>query len=303
MTTTPGHWSFTRWTTVGQLEAIEVHHPLFRARLFLQGAHLTRFAPNGEANWLWVSDAAHYETGRAIRGGIPVCWPWFGEPTRNPPEVRRRIRTETAHGFARTAVWQLEDVRESAHDVEINLSLDANQDFNEVWQGHARALLTFRFSSLGCQLALTTVNAGPDILAFTQALHSYFPTQDITTTEIQGLEGISFLDTLDDWRPKLQKGPVRFFGETDRIYEAGQPLLAINAQSSRARSSARSLSCSGSDSTVIWNPGPAKAKTLSDFPDAAWREMFCVETANAGNDYQVLDTGQSHTLAMMLRHG
>lgn len=297
MTTTPGHWSFTRWTTVGQLEAVEVHHPLFRARLFLQGAHLTRFAPTGEANWLWVSDTARYETGRAIRGGIPVCWPWFGDPTHNPPEVRRRIRTETAHGFARTAIWHLEDVRESAHDVEINLSLDANQDFDQDWQGHARALLTFRFSSLGCQLALTTVNAGPDILAFTQALHSYFPTHDITTTDIQGLEGVVFIDTLDDWHPKLQKGSVKFLGETDRIYEAGQALTISTPLSERR------LSCSGSDSTVIWNPGPTKATTLSDFPDSAWREMFCAETANAGNDYQVLETGQSHTLAMMLRHG
>jgi glucose-6-phosphate 1-epimerase len=297
LTTTPGHWSFTRWTTVGQLEAIEVHHPLFSARLFLQGAHLTHFAPTGEAGWLWVSDSVRYETGRAIRGGIPVCWPWFGDPARNPPEVRRRIVTEAPHGFARTAVWQLEDVRESAHDVEVNLSLDANEDFADVWHGHARALLTFRFSCLGCQLALTTVNAGADILAFTQALHSYYPTPDIGATRVSGLDNAAFIDTLDDWRPRLQRGPVQFSGETDRIYEAGEPVTIITP------ASARLISCSGSDSTVIWNPGPEKAKRLSDFPAAGWRSMLCVETANAGNDYQVLNTGQSHTLAMMLRHG
>ena len=85
MALTPGQWSFTRWTTVGQLEALEVHHPLFKVRLFIQGAHLTQFTPQDEANWLWVSDRAIFKPGQAIRGGIPICWPWFGVPERNPP--------------------------------------------------------------------------------------------------------------------------------------------------------------------------------------------------------------------------
>ena len=113
----PGQWSFTRWKTIGQLEALEVHHPLFQATLFLQGAHLASFKPQDESDWLWMSPSARYEPGRAIRGGIPVCWPWFGDPARNAPEVRKRIHTDKAHGFARTALWKLEDVRENAHEV------------------------------------------------------------------------------------------------------------------------------------------------------------------------------------------
>ncbi|WP_404362281.1 D-hexose-6-phosphate mutarotase [Marinobacter sp.] len=297
MTTAPGQWSFTRWTTIGQLEAIEVHHPLFSARLFLQGAHLTHFAPTGQPGWLWVSDTARYETGRPIRGGIPVCWPWFGDPARNPPQVKRRIRSKAAHGFARTAIWQLEDVRESAHDVEISLSLDANEDFSGVWRGRARALLTVGFSVEGCQLALTTFNAGHDTLAFTQALHSYFPTSDILATRIRGLDGATYIDTLDDWCPRIQKGPVEFTGETDRVYESGTPMTIVTP------SGLRKLISAGSDSTVVWNPGPEKARRLSDFPDTAWKAMLCVETANAANDYRVLNEGQSHTLALMLRRG
>nr|WP_242634445.1 D-hexose-6-phosphate mutarotase [Marinobacter salicampi] len=294
---TPGQWSFTRWVTIGQLEALEVHHPLFGARLFLQGAHLTQFGPVGEPGWLWVSETARYETGRAIRGGIPVCWPWFGDPARNPPEVRRRILTDSAHGFARTAVWKLEDVRETAHEIEISLSLDADTDFEDLWQGRARALLTFSFSAEGCQLALTTSNADREALAFTEALHSYFPTPDISDTRIRGLDGATYIDTLDGWQSKVQKGPVRFEGETDRIYESGGDLrIATPAR-------LRLLGSAGSDSTVVWNPGPAKARRLTDFPDQAWRTMLCVETANAGNDYQVLNSGQSHTLALMLRRG
>jgi len=294
VTLKPGHWSFTRWTTLGQLEAMEVHHPQFRARIFLQGAHLTHFAPHGEPDWLWMSDSARFEPGRAIRGGIPVCWPWFGIPEKNPPEVRRRIRTDSAHGFARTAVWKLEDVRETAHEVEISLSLDANIDFSDLWDGRALALITFSFSAEGCQLVLTTTNTGPEPLAFTQALHTYLPTSDISQTRVHGLENCGYTDSLQDWSYHTQEGPVEFSGETDRIYESGEPLM-LKTPAGRRR-----ITAIGSDSTIVWNPGPDKAKRLSDFPDIAWQSMLCVESANALGDYRVLNEGQSHTLGVMI---
>jgi glucose-6-phosphate 1-epimerase len=290
----PGQWSFTRWKTVGQLEAIEVHHPLFRARLFLQGAHLTEFAPLHHANWLWVSNEAIFKPGQAIRGGIPICWPWFGVPDRNPPEVRRRILTGASHGFARVAVWKLEDVRETANEVEISLSLNANQDFADAWTGRALCLATFTFSADSVRIALTTTNVGDSPLAMTQALHTYLPTTDIATTRVEGLEDRVYVDTLENWSDSTQHGPVRFTGETDRIYEGGGPLTVVTPTKSHT------LQTVGSDSTVVWNPGPAKAAGLADFPDAAWQHMLCVETANAMADYRVLNEGQSHTIGVML---
>lgn len=290
----PGQWSFTRWNTIGQLEALEVHHPLFQATVFLQGAHLTHFAPRNEPNWLWLSDLARFQPGRAIRGGIPVCWPWFGDPARNAPEIRKRIHSDTAHGFARTAIWRLEDVRESAHEVEISLSLNANEDFREVWTGHALALITFSFSVRGCQIALTTTNLDHQPLAFSQALHTYLPTTDITRTRVLGLGDSQYIDTLRDWADFRQDGPVYFDGETDRIYESGEPLTVVTPTGKRK------LTSVDSDSTIIWNPGPEKAQRLSDFPDLAWRGMLCVETANAASDYRVLNEGQSHTLGVFI---
>lgn len=294
MTFKPGHWSFTRWATIGQLEAMEVHHPLFSARLFLQGAHLTHFAPRDEPDWLWISDTARFEPGRAIRGGVPICWPWFGVPGKNPPEVRRRILTDASHGFARTAVWKLEDVRETAHDVEISLSLNANSDFADAWQGHALLLMTFSFSIRGCQLVLTTTNPGLEPLAFTQALHTYLPTADISRTRVRGLERCGYVDSLKDWSYHTQEGLVQFDGETDRIYESGGPLVVETPAGNRK------ITAIGSDSTVVWNPGPEKAARLSDFPDEAWQSMLCVESANALGDYRVLNEGQSHTLGVMI---
>ncbi|HTN33487.1 MAG TPA: D-hexose-6-phosphate mutarotase [Marinobacter sp.] len=290
----PGQWSFTRWNTIGQLEALEVHHPLFRATLFLQGAHLIEFTPKNESNWLWVSDTARFEPGRSIRGGIPICWPWFGDPARNAPEIRKRIHTNTAHGFARSVLWKLEDVRESAHEVEISLSLDANEDFAGIWSGHALALITFTFSANDCQLALTTTNLDNQPMAFSQALHTYLPTQDITRSRLLGLGFSNYIDTLHNWEHHAQEGPVYFDGETDRIYEGSEPLIVVTPAGTR-----RIISV-GSDSTVVWNPGPDKAIRLSDFPDDAWRTMLCVETANAAGDYRVLNRGQSHTLGTLL---
>lgn len=294
---TPGQWSFTRWNTIGQLEALEVHHPLFEATVVLQGAHLTRFIPKNESDWLWLSPTARFEPGQAIRGGIPVCWPWFGDPARNAPEVRKRVKTSSPHGFARTALWKLEDVRENAHEVEISLSLYANDDFADLWNGHALALITFSFSVRGCQLALTTTNLNSDPLAFSQALHTYLPTTDITRSRVLGLGFSNYIDTLKDWEYCTQDGPVYFDGETDRIYESGEPLTIATPGASRK------LTAVGSDSTVVWNPGPDKAIALSDFPDAAWQTILCVETANAASDYRVLNEGQSHTLGMSIGRG
>jgi len=293
----PGEWSFTRWKTVGQLEALEVHHPRFKAQLFIQGAHLARFTPDNEPNWLWVSERAIFKPGQAIRGGVPLCWPWFGVPGKNPPEVRRRILTGAAHGFARTALWKLEDVRENANEVEISLSLLANQDFADAWNGSALCLATYTFSADGFRIALTTTNLGNSPLALTQALHTYLPTDDINATYVEGLDGSVYIDTLENWSDYTQHGPVDFKGETDRIYESGKPLTVVSPNQRRT------LHAVGSDSTVVWNPGPDKAVRLTDFSDAGWQRMLCVETANALSDYRVLNAGQSHTIGVMIgRH-
>lgn len=295
MKSIPGSWSFTRWTTVGQLEGLEIRHPLFRAELFLQGAHLTYFAPSDTPNWLWLSKTAQFKTGRAIRGGIPICWPWFGVPERNPDEVRKLIRCDTPHGFARTAVWELEDVTESPQEVEVSLSLTTNDDFNDMWQGRATALLTYRFSAHSLHVALTTTNLGRTPLALSQALHTYLPTPDVTQTRISGLDHNSYIDTLQLWTRELQRGDITFEGETDRIYDTMAKDIGVHIPGA-----AYHLCSNGSNSAVVWNPGPEKSLMLSDFPDNAWQTMLCVETANALDDIRVLNSGQSHTLGVMI---
>lgn len=285
--------SYCRAVRIGELEAIEVTHPRFFARLFIQGAHLTHFTPNGQENVIWMSETAQFKAGKAIRGGIPICWPWFGDPDRNPESVASNIESEKAHGFARTTSWALTGCRESDTEVEIELSLDASR-VTGYGDWPLLAAITFRFSESACSLRLTTTNTGTPSKAFTQALHSYLPTPAIEATGLGGFDGVQYVDTLDGWREFTQSGDIRFEGETDRIYKAGGQ-AAIQTPAGITR-----LSATGSQSTVVWNPGPEKAMRLSDFPDEAWRTMLCVESANALTDYVDLIGGQSHTLGLTI---
>lgn len=288
----------TRYThpiRLGSLDALEVRHPDFQARLALQGAHLVHFAPHGEGNWLWMSPTARFEAGVAIRGGIPVCWPWFGDPARNSPAVKEQVTTDGAHGFARKAQWQLASVRESDNEVALTLTLDcSNKAHQWPWNGQARANLTFYFRRNRLSLSLLTQNDGSTPLAISQALHTYLPTGDISAARIEGFDACQYLDTLDGWTRLTQAGTVTFEGETDRIYQAA-PELDIHTPPHTYR-----LAASGSDSTVVWNPGPEKARRLSDFPDDSWTDMLCVETANAADDARHVAPGNRHTLAMIL---
>lgn len=286
---------YTQLETLGELDAIRIRHPLLEATVILQGAHLVHFAPAGEDSWLWMSPLARFEKGVAIRGGVPVCWPWFGDPAHNPAPVKSLVDTDKAHGFARTALWSLNQLEELEDAVSLTLVLDAaGSPGNTPWQGQARASLALHFSPDGLTLALTTHNAGADPLAITQALHTYLPTGQVSATGIRGLERTRYLDTLEDWQPKLQEGTVTFDGETDRIYQAA-PDMDIGSPDRNYRLTSR-----GSASTVVWNPGPVKAAKLSDFPDDAWTGMLCVETANAAADYRELLPGARHTLIMIL---
>ncbi|SFR46873.1 glucose-6-phosphate 1-epimerase [Marinobacter daqiaonensis] len=286
---------FTSLITEGELDALDIRHPDFHATVFLQGAHLTRFCPTGEENWLWMSDEVRLEKGRAIRGGIPVCWPWFGDPVRNESPVRDRVATDLPHGFARTSPWALQAIEETDRTVTLNLKLDTSPEPATLpWRGQAEATIGFRFSRSTLSIDLATRNTGADPLAISQALHTYLPTTEIQRSRILGLEHCDYLDTLDDWRKIMQRGDVTFAGETDRIYLAA-PDLDILTPTHRYHLTAR-----GSGSTVVWNPGPEKAARLSAFPDNAWRTMLCVETANAATDYRSLDSGQTRSLGLTL---
>ena len=287
------HAAFCSRQTRDQLEVLVIDHPLFDAEILLQGAQLIRFNPKGQENWFWLSDKIAYHRGKALRGGIPICWPWFGNADKNPPAVKNAILQKDAHGFARSLPWQISDLQETAHGVQVELSLHSSPVSHVFWPHdfHLRAVFIL---GKDCQLKLHTHNTGNKAFAFSQALHSYFPTAAIQQTRIQGFNDVAFIDTLENWQEKQQNGDILFQGETDRIY-LNHPTVVLKTPLYR-----RELQGINSRSAVVWNPWIEKSKRLGQFAHDDYQRMFCVETANAFSDYKSLQPGQSCEIGLCL---
>lgn len=289
----------------GQLDCLAIRHPLFQADILLQGAQLIYFRPTDDPQpWLWLSRQAEYIPGQAVRGGIPVCWPWFGQADKNPAEVQQHINdisSASAHGFARQQIWQLKQLQEKCDQVRLTLELESQH--SEQWRGHARASLCFTLRRERLEVALTSHNLSDKTLHISQALHSYLPTGDIRNSYIRGLEQCAYRDALQlqdgDWRLCRQRGAVSFAAETDRIYFLPQ------ARPVRLQTPARQwlLSSHGSRSCVVWNPWIDKSRRLSQFADDDYQRMLCIETANVMDDIICLPAGRQHTTTLTLQRG
>lgn len=268
----------------GDLPVAEIQTAQASARVALQGAHLLAWQPTGSAPVIWLSQAAVFAPGQAVRGGVPVCWPWFGAREGLP-----------MHGFARTRLWQVRAASlDATGQVVLRLGLQDDADTRALW-GHAfdlELLLT-----LGATLSLTLIsrNTGDQPFTLTDALHTYFCVADIQQTTVQGLDGCDYLDKVQHFVRARQSGAVEFTGETDRIYVNTTADCVIEDQVQR-----RSIrvSKSGSSSTVVWNPW--RDKVFADMAAGEYQQMLCVETCNAGPDQVTLAPGQSHALTACL---
>ena len=276
-----GHVSF------GQIDpavpVIDIQTPYASARVALQGAQVLTWQPTGQKPVLWVSKAALYAPGKAVRGGVPVCWPWFGARDGLP-----------AHGFVRTRLWEM---RESHCDAagQVMLRLGTTDD------AHTRALWDHAFDlelvvTIGATLnmALVTHNTGVAAFTITDALHTYFRIGDIAHTTVHGLDGCVYLDKVQHFAQARQTGAVEFTGETDRIYLDTSADCLIEDKAWRRNIL---VAKRGSSSTVVWNPWREREKTLTDMAAGEHREMVCVETCNARPDQITLAPGQSHRLS------
>jgi D-hexose-6-phosphate mutarotase len=255
-----------------------------RAVVSVKGAQVLSWQPAGASEVLWLSPVARLDSGKAVRGGAPVCWPWFGA---HPDDAKK-----PAHGFARTADFQGASVEIDSRTTALTLALEPSTANRALWPHDARLEVII---SIGERLhiALTTTNRGRGPLPLSQAIHTYFRVGDIAAVTVDGLDGCRYRDALSG-ETLRQSGALRIDSEVDRIYETAPSPLVLVDTALRWRIT---ISAGGSASTVVWNPWVAKAERLGDLGPDGYRHMLCLETANAGADLRLLAPGTSHTLS------
>jgi D-hexose-6-phosphate mutarotase len=270
----------------GGLPKIDVTTDRSRAEIFLHGAHVTRFQKNGEPPLLFMSERSLFASGKAIRGGVPICFPWFG-PREGAP----------AHGFARVVSWDLREAV-STPDGEVKVSFDLPEAVAKSNGMNARASYVV---TVGDRLTmeLMVANLSPaEFFSFESCLHTYFAAGDIAQVSIAGLKGTTFVDKMDNSARKVESADaIRIEGEVDRVYVNTPD--AVEIRDAKWRRVIR-VEKSGSASTVVWNPWIAKSKAMPDFGDEEFKQMVCVESGNVAENKIVLGPGKSATLKVVL---
>ena len=269
----------------GGLIVAEINNEQASATVFLHGGQATSFRPNGQESVLFLSNLSHFESGKPIRGGIPVSWPWFAD---HPTD-----RTKPAHGFASISTWAVISTEQiSENETRLRLGL-TNSEFT-------RPMFPYAFDleiviNIGKELAieLITRNKGNEAFTITSAFHSYYKVSNIEDVVVRGLEYCTYIDKVDNFKKKMQEGPIKISGETDRIYLGTTNDCLINDPGLKRQIR---IQKEGSESTVVWNPWIDKALEMNDLGDKDYKQFVCVETANAGVDLINLAPGSDHRL-------
>ena len=242
---------------------------------FLQGAHVTQYQ-----NLLFMSRESLHLQGKPIRGGIPICFPWFSS---HPLDANL-----PAHGWARTSPWQVlrTDRVDGAILIELGLSKD---NFELVYRIEMGSVL---------KVALRATNASDAPCEYEVALHTYFHVGDIDAVRITGdLDHCDYYDQLTKTDHAKTQSSIGFNQETDRIYYGSAPRITIQDRSLDRATEIESL---GSEATVVWNPWIEKSKRMPDFGDSEYVHMCCVETANVRRRSVRLDPHESHTTGVQI---
>ena len=279
----------------GELQFIEIEHGFIYAEINNTRAHATISTYSGQVlsyrpknqkdDLLFVSDKAYYEDGKAIKGGIPVCWPWFGPD----PDGKGR----PAHGFVRNRQWNVTGSESLADgSTRIVLSMVDNDETRVLWPHPFRLDIEITVGD-SLRVALVTHNTGDKSITISQALHTYFQVGDISTVSVRGLDGNDYLDKANDSALKKQSGPVTVTGEVDRIYTGVAGELTIDDPSLGRKIRIASRGCS---TAVVWNPWIDIAASMADLGDDDYKRMICVETANAGPETVEIAAGGEYCL-------
>lgn len=274
------------------LVVAEIKNSQASASLCLQGAHLMEWQPASQSvPVVWLSRDAKLVVGKSIRGGAPVCWPWFGAHTSEA--------SFPGHGFARTVPWQvIESGVEPNGATRLTLRLMASDKTRAQWPHTCNLDLTVIIGET-LRMEMTTENTGATDFVVSEALHTYLRIGDIGAVKISGLQDCEYWDKVGGSELKKQIGTIDFASETDRVYVNTSASCVLEDSKLGRRIH---IGKSGSLSTVVWTPWIEKANKMGDMgqPDG-WREMVCVESANAIDNLVKIAPKMRHTLIVEYR--
>lgn len=268
----------------GGLPKVRIATPLCVAEMYLHGAHVTSWKPTGAEEILFVSSESRWADGHAIRGGVPICFPWFRGKADDP--------RAPAHGFVRTKAWQLESIVRDGDVVTVSMFTVSDEGTKRWWPADFHLVHRAMFGSkLSQELVLT--NAGARSLRFEEALHTYLRIGHVDKAQVQGLNAVHYLDNTDSNQEKLQHGEIVIDSETDRAYVNTQHAIELEDRSLRRRIR---VAKNNSLTTVIWNPWAQKTRAMSDLGEDEWTQMICIETSNVCDFAVDLAPGQQHRM-------
>jgi glucose-6-phosphate 1-epimerase len=279
----PGQLAFR--ADANELVTARISNAHASAEIALQGAHVMSYQSAHDAPLLWMSRAARLTPGKSLRGGIPVCWPWFG--------AHATEAAFPAHGFARTVLWQAVESR-ALPDGATRLTLELPQSAMPPAQWNHSCRLQLKVTvGPALDIDLVTENTGDAPFTITEALHTYFAISDIGDVSITGMEDCDYLDKVAGFERRTQRGAIWILSEVDRVYldVERDTLIEDPGLNRRIR-----IKKQGSLSNVVWNPWMEKSAKMGDMGDEGYRAMVCVESANAASNAVTLPAGSVHTL-------
>jgi len=270
----------------GSLPSVKINNEHAECILSLYGAHVLSYKPAGQPDLLWMSDTSAFEYGKAIRGGIPVCFPWFGphDSDSNKPQ----------HGFARLSEWEVKSTQQLQNgSTELVLTLKENEETMKLWPFLFEAELTV-VAGAAFTISLQIKNTGDKTLTYTDALHTYFNISDLNKLQIGGLAGTSWYNGTASETTVQQEELLTISKEENRRSINHTTDCVITEDGYKRKIN---VSKNGSKVTVVWNPYIETAKNIGDMPDDGYNTFICVEAANAYTDAVVLEPGQMHTIS------
>ena len=270
-------------------EFLVIEHEKFDAAFTLHGAHLLHFQLKEQAPIIWLSKTAIFNEQKAIRGGVPICWPWFGAAGVSLGE------NSPAHGFARTSKWSVKKIEELTDGVELQLSLTDSEETRKIWPYQFEVVLKATLTDT-VKLELISHNTGQQTFSYSAALHTYLNISSPKSCHISGLSK-QYADKLNAGQLETGDGSLQINGPIDSIYQKAADAVVLTDKGYKRQ---LTVTNTGNDSEVVWNPWIAGAQAFADMPDDGYQTMLCIESAITRPDGEDVAAGQTHTLTTII---